>query len=89
MKWYRKILIFLENVCTREYQETDLKYSWNGKQRPPAGTKCVKPCLFEAGRWGSSWCYTEEKSGNWGAGCVPCPPGDSKSFEFVSRLIQN
>jgi hypothetical protein len=39
--------------------------------RPSAGTKCVKPCVIESARWGSSYCYTE--GGNWGAECVTCP----------------
>ena len=60
-------------MCTVDYQESDLKYSGNGKQRPPAGTKCTSHCIYELGRWGSSWCYVAGE--NWGAGCVACPPG--------------
>ena len=43
----------------------------NNKPRPPAGTRCAEPCVHETGRWGSSYCYTED--GNWGAECISCP----------------
>ena len=58
-------------MCTGNFKERDLSVSGNGMQRPPAGTKCAKPCNFESGRWGSSWCKTDE-DGQWGAECVLC-----------------
>ena len=44
----------------------------NGQQRPPPGTRCVNGCKQESGRWGASFCYTEEDESQWGAECVPC-----------------
>ena len=38
--------------------------------RPEAGTRCVGPCIYEGGRWGSSYCNTG--NGNWGAECIQC-----------------
>ena len=59
-------------MCTGNFLESDINTAGNGKQRPAAGTKCVKPCRWEAGRWGSSWCYTELDESQWGAECLPC-----------------
>ena len=61
-----------QNNIESQIQESDLRFS-GGSQRPPAGTKCIGGCIFEAGRWGASWCNTA--NGNWGTGCVPCPSG--------------
>ena len=55
-------LIIETGMCTGTFYE---------EGRPSAGTKCVKPCVIESARWGSSYCYTE--GGNWGAECVTCP----------------
>ena len=64
-------------MCTGNFTERDLSDTGNAMQRPPPGTKCAEPCVFESGRWGSSWCYTEEngseeKGSQWGAECVSC-----------------
>ena len=64
-------------MCTGNFMERYPSDAGNGIQRPPAGSKCAKPCVFESGRWGSSWCYTEEngseeKGSQWGAECVSC-----------------
>ena len=56
-------------MCTGNFWE-DASASGNNKPRPPVGTKCAEACVFERGRWGSSFCNTED--GNWGAECVPC-----------------
>ena len=58
-------------MCTGNFMERDLSDAGNGIQRPPAGTKCAEPCVFESGRWGSSWCSTDG-NGQWGAECVSC-----------------
>ena len=59
-------------MCTGTFVESDVSTAANGLQRPPAGTQCVDSCEIETGRWGSSWCYTEEDESQWGAECVPC-----------------
>ena len=58
-------------MCTGNFTERDLSDTGNAMQRPPPGTKCAEPCVFESGRWGSSWCYTDG-NGQWGAECVSC-----------------
>jgi len=58
--------------CTGYFKETDPSNSGNGKQRPPAGTKCVEDCVLKSGRWGSSWCYTAEDKSQWGGECLDC-----------------
>ena len=73
-------------MCTRAFQESDLRYSANGKQRPPAGTKCISGCIFEAGRWGASWCNT--KDDNWGTGCVPCQPGKTFNTNEIACVLK-
>ena len=37
---------------------------------PLTGTGCVYPCVYEMGRWGSSWCYTNLDKSEWGAECI-------------------
>merc|ERR1712020_333155 len=59
-------------MCTGDFVEENIKNAGNDKQRPPAGTKCVEPCVEEAGRWGTSWCYTAVDQSQWGAECVQC-----------------
>ena len=76
IKTFKIFFMLLENVCTRAFQESDLRFSGNF-QRPPEGTKCIGGCIFQAGRWGASWCNTAD--GNWGTWCVPCPPGKNFS----------
>lgn len=63
--------IFLEHpeMCTGNYQEA-AESSGNNKTRPLVGTKCIEPCIYQVGRWGISYCNTEND--NWGAECVPC-----------------
>ena len=51
-------------MCTGIFQEED--------KRPPAGTYCVGSCIMEAGRWGSSFCYTDPDKNQWGGECVSC-----------------
>ena len=77
---------FISDMCTGNFVESDVSDSGDGKQRPTAGTKCVKPCVVESGRWGSSWCYTEEDESQWGAECVLCS-GDIK-FICKNEKIQ-
>ena len=50
--------------CTGVYQE-------EGK-RPQPGTKCFGPCIYDAGRWGKSYCYTNKEKSQWGAECTEC-----------------
>ena len=59
-------------MCTGDFQENDSSNSGNGLQRPPAGTKCTSNCHYDLGRWGSSWCYTDNANVQWGAECVEC-----------------
>ena len=56
-------------MCTGDFYEPE-GISLNGKARPPAGIRCIEPCIKQSGRWGSSFCNVE--GNNWGAGCVPC-----------------
>ena len=64
--------LYVLDRCTGDFLESDINNAGNKKQRPPAGTRCVSPCKIESGRWGSSWCDTEEDGSQWGAECVPC-----------------
>ena len=59
-------------MCTGDFQDSDLKDAGNGLSRPPAGTKCASICIKDSGRWGSSYCYTDNKEVQWGAECVEC-----------------
>ena len=61
--------------CTGNFQETKPSNAGNGIQRPRAGTPCVGSCKIESGRWGSSWCYTDNAKFQWGAECVSCSNG--------------
>ena len=61
--FYVRIYQYLEK-CTGSFQE-------NGK-RPTPNTKCVGPCIQEAGRWGNSYCYTDKEKSQWGAECINC-----------------
>ena len=63
---------YLSGMCTGDFQENDSSNSGNGLQRPPAGTKCTSNCHYDLGRWGSSWCYTDNANVQWGAECVEC-----------------
>ena len=72
--------------CTGNFVESDVSNAGNGKQRPAAGTRCVIPCHWEAGRWGSSWCYTSLDKSQWGAECLPCT-GKIISL-LASQIIQ-
>jgi len=58
--------------CTGVFQENDPSNSGNGKLRPPSGTKCVEDCVFQSGRWGSSWCFTAKDKSQWGGECLDC-----------------
>ena len=70
-------------MCTGNFQETP-ESSGNKKARPPAGTKCIEPCVYEVGRWGSSYCKTEND--NWGAECVPCPGKKRSCLKFAENI---
>ena len=79
----------LTDMCTGNFYEHS-PASHSKMARPPEGTRCVEPCVYENGRWGSSYCYTED--GNWGAECKPCPSKyiiylvlstNSKSFKIL------
>ena len=59
--------------CTGSFQE-------EGK-RPAPNTKCVGPCIQDAGRWGKSYCYTNKEESQWGAECVNCQ-GTNNSLEI-------
>ena len=58
-------------MCSGDYQE-DASQAGNNKARPPAGSKCIGACVYQKGRWGKSYCYTEADKGQWGAECTPC-----------------
>ena len=72
----------VSEMCTGNYVEPDPTKSGNGKQRPPAGTKCVGSCIKQSGRWGSSFCHTEADKSQWGAECVSC-----QGLQFEENLI--
>ena len=54
---------YLEN-CTGSFQE-------DGK-RPATNTICFGSCILDSGRWGKSYCYTNQDKSQWGAECVEC-----------------
>ena len=58
------------DMCTGNFFEHASAVG-NHEPRPASGTRCAGPCIYDQGRWGSSYCYTED--GNWGAECVACP----------------
>ena len=60
-------------MCTGHFVDRDQSKAGNDKRRPASGTKCVGRCIEKSGRWGSSFCFTEEDKSNWGAECVSCP----------------
>ena len=63
-------------MCTGNFFEhASASENGNEKPRPPSGTRCAGPCIFELGRWGASYCFTAD--GNWGAECVACPSNPS------------
>ena len=67
MRYYNRKFNFLHHFvakCTGVYQE-------EGK-RPQPGTKCFGPCIYDAGRWGKSYCYTNKEKSQWGAECTKC-----------------
>ena len=68
--------MFLSGMCTGNFIESNVEDARNQKQRPPAGTRCIEPCVIESGRWGFSWCYTSDDKSQWGSECVPCSGKD-------------
>ena len=70
-------------MCTGDFQESDSSNAGNGLQRPPAGTKCTSNCFYDSGRWGSSWCYTDNDNTQWGAECVECDSETNPGEEFM------
>ena len=74
---------YVKGMCTGDFQESDLKNSGNGLQRPPTGTKCTSKCFNQSGRWGSSWCYTVTNNAQWGAECVKCGSKKNSGKELV------
>ena len=69
-------------MCTGNFFEHSSVVG-NNKPRPPAGTRCAGPCVHETGRWGSSYCFTED--GNWGAECISCPG----TQQFILSLLDS
>lgn len=58
--------------------------SGNNRLRPPPRTPCASYCVYESGRWGGSWCWTEREGTpdrNWGAPCAPCA-NDADALEL-------
>ena len=76
---YKLSLLEFSEICSGNYYENPSVVG-NNKPRPPAGTRCAEPCVYEKGRWGSSYCYTED--GNWGAECIPCPGRNIYHFRW-------
>jgi len=70
--------------CTGFFKENDPSNSGNGKQRPPAGTKCVEDCVLKSGRWGSSYCFTAKDKSQWGGECLDCSIFPVAAPEFFS-----
>jgi hypothetical protein len=54
------------NYCTTKNLE--------GSDKAPAGTKCYHPCVYRAGDWGYSYCYTKPDKSMFGAECQKCDP---------------
>ena len=75
-----------EEMCTGDFEESNLENSGNGLQRPPAGTKCTSKCFIDSGRWGSSWCYTDKNNFQWGAECVKCGSEKKLGKDLISNL---
>ena len=77
--FHKFIFYFLEN-CTGSFQEEGI----HGMLRPSQNTKCLSECIYETGRWGSSWCYTngtaDEENRQWGAECVSCSGNKDNDF---------
>lgn len=72
-------------MCTGSFWESAKDAgNKNHRDRPPVNTPCVEPCVQSAGRWGSSYCFTERGHGssmddhdrNWGAECTTCLTAD-------------
>ena len=61
INWIKHISV--SGMCTGSFSESG---------RPLEGTKCAHPCVMDSGKWGSSYCYTEEDKSQWGAECVLC-----------------
>ena len=75
-------------MCTGTYVEADISEAGNGMQRPAEGTRCTEACVVEDGRWGASWCYTDDGDGTmasrqWGAECLQC------TGTYVIHELQN
>merc|ERR1712136_67644 len=58
--------------CTGNFKEKDLKDAGNKMQRPDAGTECEKDCVYDEGRWGGNYCWTNTTVSQWGAECLWC-----------------
>ena len=71
-EYHCKLNFFLHctEMCTGTFFE-EASASGNNKDSPEPGTRCEGPCIYEEGRWGSSYCNTEND--NWGAECIQCP----------------
>lgn len=74
-------------MCTGIFVESDIEDAANGKQRPPAGTKCIGACVIQTSRWGSSFCYTEGDKSQWGAECIPCPGNITSLLSVAVKLL--
>ena len=81
-------LIYVSDMCTGSFLESDIEDAANGKQRPPEGTKCNGACVIQSDRWGSSFCYTEEDKSQWGAECIPCPGNTTSLLLPALKLLR-
>ena len=73
--------IYFSETCTGTYNRNGCPYlAW----RPPPNTKCTSECYGKKGRWGDSWCYTENDKTQWGAPCEKCYP-ENKGKELMQK----
>ena len=75
--------IYSSETCTGTFKE------WCPfvTQRPTPNTKCASECYGE-GRWGDSWCYTDDDEAQWGAPCEKCyPQNKGRSYAKMDIII--
>ena len=78
---------YFSDKCTGIFQESHSSNAGNGILRPPVGTHCTSSCFCESGRWGSSWCWTDDIELQWGAECVDCKSLAKPGKEFLYQEI--
>ena len=71
--------IYSSETCTGTFKE----WCPYVTQRPPPNTKCKSQC-YGKGRWGDSWCYTDDDENQWGAPCEKCYP-ENKGKELMQK----